>query len=233
MNGHIRDFADPLDGLLMQLDELQGFVRTVPPLIDADRQATWDRVASSPGSPDEDMLDVFAREAGEGTGGGFADFGRTVYSAALVLGWELFRDYLALQLAARERLPKRLGGRHTVRDELERELTKFPFFKLAKRYGGIGISLDQFTDWKAIREIQFTRNAIVHNLGRYTQEYFDKVEAPRYPGKEEMPWGIVETVSNKALQQELIDREEIPLGFNYVDGALITCARFAREVNAR
>ena len=103
MNGNIRGFADPLDGLLMQLDELRGFAHTVPPLIDADRQAIWNRVASSPGNPDEDMLDTFAKEACEGTGGGFADFGRVAYSAALVLGWELFRDYLALHLAKMER----------------------------------------------------------------------------------------------------------------------------------
>src|SRR5689334_21434513 len=112
MNGYVRDFADPLDGLLMQLDELRGFARTVPPLIEADRQATWDGIASSPGNPDEDILDIYARVAGEGTGGGFADFGRTVFSAALVLGWEVFRDYLALHLADRERVPNRPGGRH-------------------------------------------------------------------------------------------------------------------------
>jgi hypothetical protein len=165
MNGYIRDFADPLDGLLMQLNELRGFARTVLPLIEADRQATWDRVASSPGNPDEDILDSFAREAGDGTGGGFADFGRTAYSAALVLGWEVFRDYLALHLAERERLPKRLGGRHTVRDDLERELTELSLYKLAKRYSRLGVMLDQLTEWKVIREIQFTRNAIVHNLG--------------------------------------------------------------------
>jgi hypothetical protein len=156
MSGYIRDFAHPLDGLLMQLDELRGFARTVPPSIEADRQATWDRVASSPGDPDEDILDAFARAAGEGTGGGFADFGRTVYSAALVLGWELLRDYLALHLAERERGPKRLGGRHTVRDDLERELTELSLFRLAKRYSRLGIMLDEFAEWKAIREIQFT-----------------------------------------------------------------------------
>lgn len=181
MNGYIRDFADPLDGLLMQLDELRGFARTVPRLIDADRQATWDRVASSSGDPDEGILDAFAREAGEGTGGGFADFGRTVYSAALVLGWEVFRDYLALHLAERERLPTRPGGRHTVRDDLEIKLTEVPLGELIKRYGRLGIMLDQFTEWETIREIQFTRNAIVHNLGRYTPQYFKNVEDPRYP----------------------------------------------------
>ena len=231
MSGYLRDFADPLDGLLVQLDELRGFARTVPPLIDADRQATWDRVASSPGDPDEDILDAFARATGDGTGGGFADFGRTVYSAALVLGWELLRDYLALHLAERERVPRRLGGRHTVRDDLETKLTELSLFNLAKRYSRLGITLDEFTDWKAVREIQFTRNAIVHNLGRYTQEYFKKVEAPRYPSDKEMVWEFTKGLPEDTLQEALTDREEIPLDFNYVSGALTTCAAFAREIN--
>jgi hypothetical protein len=217
----------------MQLDELRGFARTVPRLIDADRQATWDRVASSPGDPDEDILDAFARAAGDGTGGGFADFGRTVYSAALVLGWELLRDYLALHLAERKRAPRRLVGRHTVRDDLERELTELSLFKLAKRYSRLGIMLDEFTEWKAIREIQFTRNAIVHNLGRYTHEYFEKVEVPRYPSEKEIAWEFPKGLPEDALQEALTDREEIPLDFDYVSGALTTCATFAREINIR
>jgi hypothetical protein len=233
MSGYIRDFADPLDGLLMQLDELRGFARTVPRLIDADRQATWEKVASSPGDADEDILDAFAREAGEGTGGGFADFGRTVYSAALVIGWEVFRDYLALHLAERQRLPERLGGRRTVRDDLEMKLTELPLHKLAEGYGRLGIMLDQLPGWKAIREIQFTRNAIVHNLGRYTPQYFEKVEEPRYPPEKEMPWGFATATSKEELQDALIDREEIPLDYDYVSGSLATCAAFAREINMK
>jgi hypothetical protein len=233
MNGYSRDFAYPLDGLLMQIGELQGFARTVPQLIEADRQATWDRVASSPGDPDADILDAFAGESGDGTGGGFADFGRTVYSATLVLGWEVFRDYLALQLAERERSPKMPGGRHTVRDDLEVKLTELSLFKLNEKYSHLGIRLDRFTGWKAVREIQFTRNAIVHNLGRYTREYFAKVEVPRYPTENDMPLGFTTTVSNDVLQEALIDRVEIPLDFDYISRSLTTCAAFAREVDIR
>lgn len=47
-----------------------------------------------------------------------------------------------------------------------------------------------------------------------------------------MPWGFTEMVSKDALQEALVDREEIPLGFNYVSEALSTCATFAREVDA-
>ena len=53
-----------------------------------------------------------------------------------------------------------------MRDDLERELTELSLFKLAKRYGRLGIMLDEFTEWKAIREIQFTRNAGEHGKAR-------------------------------------------------------------------
>jgi hypothetical protein len=231
-NGYIRDFADPFDGLLMQLDELRGFARTVPPLIEADRQATWERIASSPGDGDEDLVDAFARASGEGTGGGFADFGRTVYSATLVLGWELLRDYLALHLAERERGP-RVTGRRTIRDDLEIKLAELSLFKLAQRYERLGIIFHQFAEWTAIREIQFTRNAIIHNVGRYTSEYFKKVEFPRYPPANDTVWRLARRLPEKGLQEVLTDREEIPLDFHYVNMALTTCSAFARETNSR
>ena len=120
-----------------------------------------------------------------------------------------------------------------MRDELEVKLTELSFFKLNVRYRSLGIRLDQFTEWKAIREVQFTRNAIVHNLGRYTREYFAKVEVPRYPTEKDMPWGFTAAVSKDVLQEALIDREEIPLEFDYISRSLTTCAAFAREVDIR
>jgi hypothetical protein len=34
----VRVYADPFEGLTVQLTELRGFVKVVPPLIDADRE---------------------------------------------------------------------------------------------------------------------------------------------------------------------------------------------------
>ena len=41
--------------------------------------------------------------SGEETGYGFARYDQTIYRASLVLAWEVFRDYLALRLAAMNR----------------------------------------------------------------------------------------------------------------------------------
>lgn len=46
-----------------------------------------------------------------------------------------------------------------------------------------------------------------------------------------MPWGLTMSVSKDELHDELIDREDIPLDFDYVSESLARCAAFARQVS--
>jgi hypothetical protein len=221
---YVRDFADPLEGLRWQLEELEGFAREVPPLIVAHRQQVWDDTMSSPGDPDEDPLDAYARAAGPGTGGGFADFGRTVLLASISLGWQAFVDYLALRLAQLED-PKGYRGASSIRDEIALKLTRLSLQGLIKRFNAVGIDLTGLDAWSAIREIQFTRNALVHNHGRYTPEYFEKVETPRLPEDFNKKPSVVEP--NPAW---LIDGTDIPLSFEYLAASLSVMRTFAEHV---
>ena len=215
----------------MQLGELEGFARTVPPIIDGHWQSLWDEVMSQPGDPDEDPLDAFGRAAGEGTGGGFANFGRTVLVAAVVLGFETFKDFLALHLARRLD-PSRRFGRTSIRDELEKELTELTFPDLIARYKSIGIKPRRIKNWADVEEIQFTRNALVHNHGRYTSQYFNAIKKPRYPTKEDMhgmDYTGLMTEDEKKIW--LVDREDVPLRLDYVSQSLKTLASFAKRIN--
>lgn len=232
MGAYVRDFVDPLEGLMMQLGELDGFAQTVPPLIEDHWQRLWDEVMSQPGDPDEDPVDAYSRAAGAGTGGGFADFGRTVYVASLVLGFEAFKDYLGLNLARRERGGPR-WGRTTVRDELEVELTGLRVPKLIGRYNASGIQLAEVEGWSTVEEIQFTRNALVHNHGRYTTAYFNTVKHPRYPTKDDISgMEYANLLSDDERQEWLVDSADIPLDLAYVSRSLKTLGSFAKSVDA-
>jgi hypothetical protein len=221
---YVRDFADPLEGLRWQLQELEGFAREVPPLVDGHWQKVWDETMSSPGDPEEDPLDAYARAAGPGTGGGFADFGRTVLLASITLGWQAFVDYLALRLAQLED-PRSHRGATSIRDEIALKLTKLSLPGLVQRFNAAGFDLTGLDAWSAIREIQFTRNALVHNHGRYTPEYFDKVETPRLPEDFHATPRVVEPDP-----RWLIDGTDIPLSFEYVAASLSGMRTFAEQV---
>lgn len=231
MEPYVRDFSDPAEGLLLQLEELEGFARTVPPLIEADRQQLWDKVMAEPGDPDEDPADAYGAASGRGTGGGFADFARTVYVASLVLGFEAFKDYLVLHLAAREG-PDRWFGRRTVRNSLEEKLSTLPFPKLVGRYERVGVSPKEMEHWNRIEEIHLTRNALVHNHGRYTRRYFMGVATPRYPTNHDT-FGIDvgRSISEEQRKEWLVDRENIPISYDYVAESLHTLAVFAQHIN--
>jgi hypothetical protein len=220
---YVRDFTDPLEGLRWQLEELEGFARVVPPLIDTRWQKVWDEAMSGPGDPEEDPTDAYARAAGPGTGGGFADFGRTVLMASITLGWQAFVDYLALRLAQLED-PRSYRGATSIRDEIALKLTRLSLQGLVKRFKAFGIDLAGLDDWSAIREIQFTRNALVHNHGRYTPEYLEKVETPRVPEDFYKEPRVVEPDPTW-----LIDRTDIPLSFEYVAGSLSVMRTFAEQ----
>lgn len=41
MYPEVRVYADPFEGLIVQLSELRGLIKIVPPLIDEDRERRW------------------------------------------------------------------------------------------------------------------------------------------------------------------------------------------------
>ena len=92
MYPEVRSYADPYEGLARQLAELRGIIKIVPPLIDAYRDRRWDEIGSRPGDPDVEMIDVYETEAGVEEGWGHAEYDRTIYIAAAVTAWEVFRE---------------------------------------------------------------------------------------------------------------------------------------------
>ena len=94
----VRHYSAPYQGLDVQLAELKGLVRIFPPLIEADRNRRWNEIGERDGEPEEEMIDIYASEAGSEEGWGHADFARTLYSTAIVTAWETFNVHLVRQL---------------------------------------------------------------------------------------------------------------------------------------
>lgn len=84
----VRHYSDPCQGLEVQLAQLKGLVRIVPPLIEADRNRRWNEIGERDGELEEEMIDIYASEAGPEEDWGHADFARTLYSTAIITAWE-------------------------------------------------------------------------------------------------------------------------------------------------
>jgi hypothetical protein len=70
----VRVYADPFEGLTVQLTELRGLIKIVPPLIEADRERRWTEIGERPSDgEDGDVIDAYGAEAGPQEGWGFAD----------------------------------------------------------------------------------------------------------------------------------------------------------------
>jgi hypothetical protein len=225
MQPYIRQFLDPLDGLRAQLKELMGFARAVPPLIEADRQKRWDEIeARRDADGAVETVDVYAAEAGAEEGGGFADYARTVFSAALVLGWEVFRDFLVQELM--EHVNAWVPQGHAVARQLvqgEERLIAERFDHLRKRYKDwLNLPLPSVIGWNNVEQLRLTRNAIVHNLGLYTKRYLAG-PAPRRPTPN--VFGLSDDAS-------LVNHELIPLDEPYARGTLSALIAFAEAVRA-
>ena len=66
----VRVYADPSEGLTVQLTELRGLIKLVPPLIEADRERRWKEISERPSDgEDGDIIDVYGDEAGAEEGG--------------------------------------------------------------------------------------------------------------------------------------------------------------------
>ncbi len=202
MRPHVRSSSDPYVGLETQLTELIGLVKIVPPLIEADRQRRWEEIGQRPGDENSEMIDIYEEEAGPEEGYGFADYGHTVHVAAVVTAWEAFREYLIRKLyetAFRYDLKK-----HPVLAKLvieERQQWSRRFDILESRYRDfLSVQVTGLPSWKSVTHARHLRNALVHNLGQYTQAYLNNKMARR-PTEEDLD-GSVPTYAD----EELVDR---------------------------
>ena len=65
MYPEVRFYADPFEGLTVQLTELRGLIQIVPPLIEADRERRWEEIGGRPSDgEDGEVIDIDGAEAG-------------------------------------------------------------------------------------------------------------------------------------------------------------------------
>lgn len=154
MYPEVRVYPDPFDGLTVQLTELRGLIKVVPPLIEADRQRRWEEIGAWAGSPDDpDMIDIYEAEAGAEEGCGHAKFDRTIYVAAVITAWAVFQDFLARQLKENY-LSYDLSEHPPLAALVEEEARSWDrrFEKIATRYREFaGIPLAQWPSWDRVR----------------------------------------------------------------------------------
>ena len=223
----VRVYADPFEGLKVQLTELRGLIKIVRPLIDADRQRRWREISARPSDgEDGDVIDIYGDEAGPEEGYGFAEFDRTIRIAAVVFAWAVFQDYLAHELK-RSCLDYDLSEYPALEKLVEEDVRKWDrrFDQISQRYRDFaGISLSDLSNWDEVLHAQELRNALVHNQGQYTRAYLKNKRAYR-PTKEDLN-GFTPPTDEAAL----IDREIIPLSCELADTVIMQLQAAATEV---
>lgn len=227
MYPEVRVYPDPLEGLTVQLTELRGLIKLVPPLIEADRQRRWEEISARPSDgEDGDVIDVYEAEAGAEEGWGHANFHRTIYVAAVVTAWAVFQDFLARQLRQRY-LSYDLSEHPPLAALVEEDVPTWDrrFDKIQKRYRDFaGIALGQLPIWDQVRHAQELRNALVHNQGQSTEAYL-KTKLAYRPTENDLH-GFAPPADDAGL----IDHEVIPLSFKMVDGVITQLLAVAAEV---
>jgi hypothetical protein len=229
----VRVYSDPFEGLNVQLTELRGLIKIVPPLIEADRERRWREIGARPSDgEDDEVVDIYQAEAGPEEGWGFADFGRTIRVAAVVFAWAVFQDYLAHQL--RDYVARELRRSDSTYNFASRALTVLMdedmrkwdrrFDDIKKRYQDFaGIALNELPGWHLVLHAQELRNALVHNQGQYTRRYL-KTNLAYRPTEEDLPFRMPGDAG-------LIDREVIPLSFTLADAVISQLRAAATEVH--
>ncbi len=163
MYPEVRVYADSFEGLTVQLTELRGLIKLVPPLIDADRERRWREISERPSDgEDGDVIDVYGDEAGPEEGWGFADFGRMIRVAAVAFAWAVFQDYLARELK-RSYLSYNLSEYSALAVLVEEDVRSWDrrFDQIKKRYGDFaGIALNELPSWDQVLHAQELRNAL-------------------------------------------------------------------------
>ena len=227
MYPEVRVYADPFEGLTVQLTELRGMIKLVPPLIDADRERRWKEISERPSDgEDGNVVDVYGAEAGAEGGWGFADFGRTIRVAAVVFAWAVFQDYLARELK-RSYLNFDLSDYPPLATLVEEDVRSWDrrFDQIKRRYRDFAkISLSELPSWDQVLHAQQLRNALVHNQGQYTRSYLDTKLAYR-PTKDDLHGS-----TPPPDDAELIDHEVIPLSLTLADGVITHLRAAATEL---
>jgi hypothetical protein len=222
----VRVYADPFEGLTVQLTELRGLIKIVPPLIEADRERRWTEIGERPSDgEDGDVVDIYGAEAGPEEGWGFADFGRTIYVSAVVTAWAVFHDCLA-RVLRNMCLSCDLSEQPPVAKPVEEQVREWDrrFDTLEKGYRDFaGIPVAQWKTWGEVRHAHELRNALVHNQGQYTRAYL-KTKLAYRPTEEDLPFTLVDDDS------ALIDHEVIPLSFTLADAVITQLRAAATEV---
>lgn len=223
----VRVYADPFEGLTVQLTELRGLIKIVPPLINADRERRWTEIGERPSDgEDGDVIDVYGAEAGPEEGWGFADFGRTIRVAAVVFAWAVFQDYLARELKV-SYLSYDLSKHPALAVLVEEDMRTWDrrFEQIKKRYRDFaGIALHTLPSWEQVLHAQELRNALVHNQGQYTQAYL-KTKLAYRPTDEDFH-GFAPSTDDAGL----IDHEVIPLSLTLADSVITQLLGAATEV---
>lgn len=223
----VRVYADPLEGLTVQLTELRGLIKIVPPLIEADRERRWREISERPGDgEDDEVIDIYGAEAGAEEGWGFADFGRSIRVAAVVFAWAVFHDYLARELKG-SYLDYDLSEHPALETLVEEDVRSWDrrFEQIKKRYRDFaGIKLSELPSWEQILHAQELRNALVHNQGQYTRAYL-KTKLAYRPTKEDLLGS-----PPPADDAQLIDHELIPLSPELADAVITQLLTAATEV---
>lgn len=227
MYPEVRFYADPFEGLTVQLTELRGLIKIVPPLIEADRERRWEEIGERPSDgEDGEVIDIYGAEAGPEEGWGFADFGRTIRVAAVVFAWAVFQDYLARELKRRY-LSYDLSEYSALEVLVEEDVRSWDrrFDQLKKRYRDFGgIALSELPSWDQVLHAQELRNALVHNQGQYTRAYLGTKLAYR-PTE-----GELDVVASSTDDAGLIDEQVIPLSPELADAVITQLLAAATEV---
>jgi hypothetical protein len=223
----VRVYADPFEGLIVQLTELRGLIRIVPPLIDEDRERRWREISERPSDgEDGDVIDAYGAEAGPEEGYGFADFARTIRVGAVVFAWAVFQDYLARELK-RSYLSSDLSESPALAVLVAEDMRNWDrrFDQIKKRYRDFaGIALNELPSWDQVLHAQELRNALVHNQGQYTRAYL-KTKLAYRPTEEDLH-GFPLPADDAAL----IDHEVIPLSLTLADAVIAQLQTAATEV---
>ncbi len=227
MYPEVRVYSDPFEGLTVQLTELRGLVKLVPPLIEADRERRWREIGERPSDgEDGDVIDVYGDEAGPEEGWGFADFGRTIRVAAVVFAWAVYQDYLVRELR-RNYLSYDLSDHPALAKLVEDDARNWDrrFENITKRYKDFaGIELSKLPSWDQVLHAQALRNALVHNQGQYTRAYL-KTKLAHRPTEADLAG-----FTPPADDAQLINHEVIPLSLALADGVITHLLAAATEV---
>lgn len=219
----VRHYSDPFEGLTVQLTEMRGLIRIVPPLVEADRERRWREISERPSDgEDDEIIDIYGAEEGWG----FADFGRTIRVSAVVFAWAIFQDFLARELK-RTFLGHDLSEHPALAKLVEEDVRIWDrrFDQLKNRYRDFaGIRLSDLPSWDRILHALELRNALVHNQGEYTRAYLNTNLAYR-PTEEDL-----QGFPPPADDAGLINHEVIPLSLELAQATVTQLLVAAAEV---